>query len=119
MAKADLPVRNEHRQDECPKNKPSKFITTRCSLSKVAWLQESTSYGGHKIPKGGHRKVSGIVRTKVREEVRREIVNDLLLLKTIKAMSLFDEEDNYLLEDDLSPMQDLLNKFAYYNILGE
>ena len=72
-AKADHPVRNEHRQDECPKNKPSKFITTRFSFSKVAWLQESTSFGGHKIPKGGHRKVSGIVRAKVREEVRREI----------------------------------------------
>lgn len=72
-AKADLPVRNEHRQDECPKNKPSKYITLRCSFSKVAWLQESTSFGGHKIPKGGHRKVSGIVRAKVREEVRREI----------------------------------------------
>ena len=73
MAKADLPVRNEHRQDECPKNRPSKFITTRCSLNKVAWLQESTSFGGHKIPKGGHPQVSGIVRAKVREEVRREI----------------------------------------------
>ena len=72
-AKADHPVRNEHRQDECPKNKPSKFITTRCSFSKVAWLQESTSFSGHKIPKGGHRKVSGIVRAKEREEVRREI----------------------------------------------
>ena len=32
-------------------------------------------------------------------------------------MRLFDEEDNYLLEDDLSPMQDLLNKFVYDNIL--
>ena len=72
-AKADHLVRNEHRQDECPKNKPSKFITTRCSFSKVAWLQESTSFGGHKIPKGGHRKVSDIVRAKMREEVRREI----------------------------------------------
>ena len=72
-AKADLPVRNEHRQDECPRNKPSKFITTRCSFSKVAWLQEFTAYGGQKIPKGGDRKVSGIVRAKVREEVRREI----------------------------------------------
>ena len=72
-AKAALPVRNEHRQDECPKNKPSKFISTRCCLSKVSWLQESTSFGGHKIPKGGHRKGSGIVRAKVREEVRREI----------------------------------------------
>lgn len=74
-AKADLPVHNEHRQDECPKNKPSKYITTRCSFSKVAWLQESTSFGGHSIPKDGHRKVSGIVRAKVREEVRREIEN--------------------------------------------
>ena len=72
-AKADFPVRNEHRQAECPKNKPSKFITTTCRFSKVAWLQESTSFGGHKIPKGGHRKVSGIVRAKVRKEVRREI----------------------------------------------
>ena len=34
-------------------------------------------------------------------------------------MRLFDEEDNYLLEDDLSPMQDIFNKFAYYHILGE
>ena len=81
MAKADLPVRNEHRQDECPKNKPSKFITTRCSFSKVAWLQESTSDCGDKSPKGVHVKVSGIVRTKVREEVRREIVNELITPK--------------------------------------
>ena len=72
-AKADLPVRNEHRQDECPKNKPSKFITTRCSFSKVAWFQQPASFGGHKIPHRGQRKVSGIVRAKVREEVRREI----------------------------------------------
>lgn len=85
MAKADLPVRNEHRQDECPKNKPSKFITTRCSFSKVAWLQEFTSYGGHKIPKGGHRKVSVIVRAKMREEVRREIINELITPKNNKS----------------------------------
>ena len=59
-AKADLPVRNEYWQDECPKNKPSKFITTRCSFSTVACLQESTSFGGHKIPKGGHRKLTAL-----------------------------------------------------------
>lgn len=76
-AKADLPVRNEHRQDECPKNKPSKYITIRCGISKVSWLQESTSFGGHSIPKGGHRKVSGIVRAKVREEVRQEIEDQI------------------------------------------
>ena len=84
-AKADHPVRNEHRQDECPRNKPSKFITTRCSFSKVAWLQEFTSYGGHKIPKGGHRKVSVIVRAKMREEVRHEIVNELITPKNNKS----------------------------------
>lgn len=33
-------------------------------------------------------------------------------------MSLFDEEDNYLLEDALS-MQDPFIKFAYYHILGK
>ena len=51
----------------------------------MAWLQESTSFGGHKIPKGGHRKVSGIVRAKVREEVRREIVNELITPKNNKS----------------------------------
>ena len=67
--------RNPHRQDEMPKNYPSKFITTRCGDQKVRWLQESTSFGGHSIPKGGHRRVSGIVRAKVKEEVRKEIEN--------------------------------------------
>ena len=67
--------RNPHRQDEMPKNYPSKFITTRCGGLKVGWLQESTSFGGHSIPKGGHRRVSGIVRAKVKEEVRKEIEN--------------------------------------------
>ena len=31
-------------------------------------------------------------------------------------MRLFDDEDNYLFEDDLS---DIFDKFAYYHILGE
>lgn len=70
------PDRNPHRQDEMPKNFPSKFITTRCGGLKIGWLQESTSFGGHRIPKGGHRRVSGIVRAKVKEEVRKEIEND-------------------------------------------
>ena len=84
-AKADHPVRNEHRQDECPKKKPSKGISTRCCLSKVAWLQESTAFGGHKIPKGGYSKVSDIGRAKGRDKVRREIVYELVSPKNTKS----------------------------------
>ena len=66
-------VRNKHRRDEMPKNHPSRYILERIGFSKVSWLQESTSFGGHSIPTGGHRKVSGIVRAKVKEEVREQI----------------------------------------------
>jgi hypothetical protein len=65
--------RNPHRLDEVPKNFPSRYITTHCDWGLVVWLQESTSYGGHSIPKGGHRRVSGIVRAKVKKEVREQI----------------------------------------------
>lgn len=65
--------RNPHRLDEVPKNFPSRYITTHCDWLLVSWLQESTSYGGHSIPTGGHRRVSGIIRARVKEEVRREI----------------------------------------------
>ena len=51
---------------------PSRYITTHCSAD-VQWLQESTSFGGHSIPNGGHRIVSGLVRAKVKREVRKEI----------------------------------------------
>ena len=67
---------NPHRLDEVPKNSPSRYITTHCSAD-VSWLQESTSFGGHSIPKGGHRIVSGIVRANVKEEVRKEIEAEL------------------------------------------
>ena len=68
--------RNPHRLDEVPKNNPSRYITTHCSAD-VGWLQESTSFGGHSIPKGGHRRVSGLVRANVKEEVRKEIETEL------------------------------------------
>ena len=67
---------NPHRQDEVPKNKPSLYITTHCSAD-VGWLQESTSFGGHSIPKGGHRRVSGLVRASVKREVQKQIDNEL------------------------------------------
>lgn len=65
--------RNPHRLDEAPKNHPSKYITKHCDWGLVSWLQESTSYGGHSIPKGGHRRVSGILRARVKEDVKKQI----------------------------------------------
>lgn len=69
--------RNPHRLDEVPKNSPSRYIKTHCTAD-VHWLQESTSYGGHRIPKGGHRRVSGIVRANVKEEIRKQISEELI-----------------------------------------
>jgi hypothetical protein len=70
------PNHNPHRLDEVPKNNPSRYITEHCSAD-VHWLQESTSFGGHSIPKGGHRRVSGLVRANVKEEVRKQIETEL------------------------------------------
>lgn len=70
------PNHNPHRQDEAPKNHPSRYITTHCSAD-VRWLQESTSFGGHNIPKGGHRRVSGLVRARVKEDERKQIESEL------------------------------------------
>ena len=72
-------VRNPHRQDEMPKNKPSKLVTRNCSVRSVDWLQDSTSFGGHSRPKGGHRLVSGLVRASLKRETRRQILEGLLL----------------------------------------
>ena len=72
------PDRNPHRLDELPKNKPSRYITMHCSAD-VSWLQEPGSFGGHRIPKGGHRRVSGLVRAKVKEEIRKCVEADLEL----------------------------------------
>ena len=55
---------------------PHRYITTHCG-AYVYWLQESSSYGGHSIPKGGHRRVSGLVRAKVRKEIRNQISEEL------------------------------------------
>ena len=66
------PNNNPHRHDEAPKNPPSRYITTHCSAD-VHWLQESTSFGGHSIPKGVHRMVSGLVRANVKKEIRKQI----------------------------------------------
>ena len=62
--------------DVIAKNYPSRYITSHCSAD-VGWLQESTSFGGHSIPNGGHRRVSGLVRASVKREVRKEIESEL------------------------------------------
>ena len=70
------PNRNPHRLDEVSKNHPSRYITTHCK-NQIHYLQESTSFGGHSIPKGGHRMVSGLVRAKVKKEIRKQIESEL------------------------------------------
>ena len=76
-SKLDDPVRNPHRQDEMPKNKPLKQVTMHCSVKSVDWLQDSTSFGGHSRPKGGHRRVSGLVRASLKRETRKQILDAL------------------------------------------
>lgn len=76
-SKLDDPVRNPHRQDEMPKNKPSKQVTMHCSVKSVDWLQDSTSFGGHSRPKGGHRLVSGLVRASLKREKVKQILEEL------------------------------------------
>ena len=65
--------RNPNRLDEMPKNSPSKYISCRCSSIKVDWVQKHCTTWGHHPDKHGRTRISGIVRQKVKEEVRREI----------------------------------------------
>lgn len=59
---------------ECQQNSLSKYISMRCPMAE--WLEEPGSFDGHKIKKGGHRMVSGIVRAKVKEEIRKQLNNE-------------------------------------------
>lgn len=75
--KSHIIPRNKHRQDEMPKNFPSKFIIQHIDWGMVHWLQEPGSFGGHKPHKGGHARVSGIVRAKVKAAYRKQINSEL------------------------------------------
>ena len=75
-SKMGNPVRNTHRQDEVPKNQPSKLVVNHCSAD-VEWLENSTSFGGHSRPAGGHRRVSGLVRASLKEEERKILEESL------------------------------------------
>jgi len=69
-------IHNPHRKDEAPKNHPSKLITMHCSAD-VSWLEDSTSYGGHSRPRGGHRRVSGLVRASLKKKTSKLILEQL------------------------------------------
>ena len=68
--------RNPHKQDEMSKNHVSKYVSTHGG-SYAAWMEDATSFGGHKRQKGGHRRVSGIVRANVEEEIWRQIAEQM------------------------------------------
>ena len=69
--------KNPHKRDEMPKNHVSKYISTHGG-SYAAWMEDATSFGGHKRQKGGHRRVSGIVRAQVKKEIRQQI-NEVMI----------------------------------------
>ena len=68
--------RNKHCQDEMPKNKASKLVVNHCSAD-VDWLDHPGSFGGHKPRRGGHRRVRGLVRASLKEELRKMLMDDL------------------------------------------
>ena len=76
-SRSNLPIHNPHRQDEMPQNHLPKHVSTVIPSMMVDWLQDSTSYGGHSRPKGGHRRVSGIVRARTKKQIRAEINNQI------------------------------------------
>lgn len=65
--------RNPNRLDEMPKNSPSKFISCRCPSIKIDWVQGHCTTWGHHPDKHGRTRISGIVRQKVKKEIRQEI----------------------------------------------
>ena len=50
VAKWDIEPRNKHRQDEMPKNTPSRFIQQCNSWRKISWLLEPSTFCSHAVP---------------------------------------------------------------------
>lgn len=76
FSKADS--RNQYSKDEMPKNRASKLIINHCSAD-VEWLDHPGSFGGHKPRKGGHRRVSGLVRASLKTELHRHLKEEFVL----------------------------------------
>lgn len=64
--------RNKHHLDEVSKNSPSRLITENCSAD-VGWMEHPGYCGGHRPRRGGHRRVSGLVRASLKEKFRKEL----------------------------------------------
>ena len=69
--------RKKCRKDYSPQNHPSKYITLRCASLKLEWVQRHSITWSHRPVRGGHSKISGIVRQKVKEEIRDEIRREI------------------------------------------
>lgn len=63
--------KNEHRLNEVPKNRASKLVANH-RFADVEWLSRPGSFRGHKPRRGGHRRVSGLVRASLKEELRKK-----------------------------------------------
>lgn len=72
----DDPIRNPHRQDEIPKNRPSKLVLIHCHCSINRMLGWST-FRGHACSTGAHRQVRGLVRASLKREQRKEMIKQL------------------------------------------
>lgn len=75
--RASGPIANSNRQDEMPKNRPSKYILKHVDAAKVDWLQRAPNYQGHKPKKGGRRMVNGIVRAKEKREAAAMVADSM------------------------------------------
>ena len=69
--------RNRHRVDEMPKNSISKLISTHSSACKAMIETLNKQCIGHKLRKGGHRIVSGLIRANLKRETQKEIKEEL------------------------------------------
>ena len=74
--KWDDPIRNPHRQDEMPKNSPSKLVLIHChGHLKINWI--TGSFRGHSCSPGAHRQIRGLVRASLKREGRKLMLEQL------------------------------------------
>ena len=70
--KQDVPIKNPHRQDEMPKNSPSKLVLIHCHCS-IHRMMGSSTFRGHSCSTGAHRQVRGLVRASLKREQRKQM----------------------------------------------
>ena len=74
-SKWDDPIHNPHRQDEMPKNSPSKLVLIHCHCSIHRMMGSTVS--GHSCSTGAHRQVRGLVRASLKREQRKQMLEQL------------------------------------------